>query len=115
MKILYLIPRLDYHGTAKQLALLAKALPQPAYQPFVCVIKETGPLVEPLLNAGIPVEILGWRRRFDLQPLFRLRDVLQRVQPDVVHACQPLALRLLRLVGKGKPSKCVLSAPFSGG
>src|SRR5262245_31006906 len=115
MKILYLIPRLEYHGAARQLVLLTTGLPRAAFEPLVCVLGGDGPLAEPLRQAGIAVEFLAWQRRFDPQPLIRLHRLLQRFQPDGIHVWQPLALRVLRLVARFKPRRMVLSAPFIPG
>jgi starch synthase (maltosyl-transferring) len=115
MKILYLIPQLNYHGAARQLVLLVTGLPRLGIEPLVCVLGSDGPLAEPLRQAGIAVEFLGWQRRFDLQPFVGLRQVLRRFQPDGIHVWQPLALRVLRMVGRPKSHWIALSAPFVAG
>jgi glycosyltransferase involved in cell wall biosynthesis len=51
----------------------------------VAVLTHTGPLEEPLREAGIPVEIIGKRWKFDPLCYWRLRRHIQSIKPDIVH------------------------------
>lgn len=110
MKIFHLIPRLNYHGAAKQLVLLVGGLPRPEFEPLVCVVGEPGPFLAPLKSANIRVETLDWRRWPDPRPLWTLRRLLREHRPDIVHVWQPAALRLFQLAGAGT-APVAFSAP----
>jgi glycosyltransferase involved in cell wall biosynthesis len=116
VKILFLIPRLDYHGAARQLTLLAAGLPRPAFEPVVCVLGEAGPLTAPLDKAGVRVVTLGWGRRpagwLDPRRLIRLGRLLDSMRPQIVHVWQVEPLRVLRLLPSGWRKPVVLSAAW---
>ena len=63
-------------------------------------------------RAGIVVHSLGWTRRIDPVPLWRLHGILSRARPDIVHAWGRTALRALALVGRKLLDRVVLSQPF---
>ena len=52
MKILFVIPSLDYGGAARQLTLIAAGLPRDRFQPRVCVLGRTAPWVDELRRQG---------------------------------------------------------------
>ncbi len=110
--LLLLIPSLGYHGAARQLSLLATQLPRDRFDVRVCCLGPSTPWADDLRRAGLTVDALGWRRLVDPLPFLRLRQVLQSVQPDLVHAWSLASLRALALVGSRVP--CVLAAPFAG-
>lgn len=113
MKILYLIPDLDFEGAARQLTLLAAGLPAGIKRQVVALGDVVGFNPE-LKSRGVAVECLGWRRSIDLQPLWRLRTLLRECRPDLIHAWRPASLRLLRLLG-GWSGPVILSMPFARG
>ncbi|HMC66595.1 MAG TPA: glycosyltransferase [Gemmataceae bacterium] len=96
-RILFLIPSLQYSGTAKQATLLACQLPQDRFETCVAVLGAAGPLTEPLVSAGVHVERLGWKRFFDVTPFWWLRRLVKEFQPDVIHAWGVQSLRALRI------------------
>src|SRR5438046_847686 len=97
-KVLFVIPSLDYGGAAKQLTLLLRGLSRDRFEPHVCVLERDGPYGESLRKAGLSIEVLGWRRQFDLTPAWRLRQLVQAFQPDVIHVWQPRVLRIIPLL-----------------
>jgi glycosyltransferase involved in cell wall biosynthesis len=97
-RILSLIPDLGYNGAARQLTLLAAALPRDRFTIRVCVLGSAGPWAEDLRRAGVDVEVYGWRRWIDPQPLLALRHSLGSFRPDLVHAWRLPALRALALL-----------------
>jgi glycosyltransferase involved in cell wall biosynthesis len=97
-RILSLIPDLQYNGAARQLTLLVPALPRDRFTVRVCVLGSAGPWAEELRRAGVEVEVLGWRRWIDPQPLLALRRSLGSFRPDLVHAWGLPALRALALL-----------------
>jgi glycosyltransferase involved in cell wall biosynthesis len=112
VRVLYLIPDLEHGGAARQLSLLAAGLPQPRFEPCVCVLGRGGPLVEPLRGAGVRVEIIGWHRKFDPGAVQRLTRLVRELRPDVVHAWRPQALRVMALLPAFRGLRHCASAPF---
>ncbi len=55
---------------------------------------------EDLRQLGVTVDALSQARGFDPLALFRLRKLVQRFKPDIVHAWQPWGHALLGLPGK---------------
>ncbi len=98
MKILFLIPEGDHGGHSRQLALIAAGLPRDQFDARVVVVGRDGPLVAKLEAAGLPVEVLGWTRLVDPQPVWRLRRRVQSFRPDVLAGWGLTALRIGSLV-----------------
>jgi glycosyltransferase involved in cell wall biosynthesis len=97
--LLFLISSLDYSGPARRLCLLARGLASAGFPVRVCVLETDTPWVASLRQAGVEVEVLGWKRPIDLQPFFALRHLLKTTQPDFVHAFGPTALRAVQVCG----------------
>jgi glycosyltransferase involved in cell wall biosynthesis len=113
VKILHLIPRLDWHGTGRQLFLLATSLPRSEFALVVAVLQEAGPLGNELAEAGIAVESLPPRRLIHLARALQVRELLRHFEPNLVHVWQIAAVRWLRLAAWRLPP-VVVSAPLGG-
>ncbi len=98
IRLVLVIPTLDRSGAEKQLTLLARGLPREEFDPHVIALTRGGPYAEALQAAGIPVTILNKRTRFDPVALWRLRQLLRQLQPDVVHSWLFAANSAVRLV-----------------
>ncbi len=85
LRILQIIPSLDQAGAEKQMVLLATGLARPEFDVHVCALTRLGPLAEPLREGGIPVESIEKRWKVDPAAYYRLRRLIQRLQPDLVH------------------------------
>jgi glycosyltransferase involved in cell wall biosynthesis len=109
IKLLYTIPSLDYNGSARKVTLLAAGLPRERFEARVVVLGVAAPWVDSLRDAGVVVEVLGWKRPFDLLPLVALRRYLQRFQPDVIHAWSRQVLSVLALAGAGATPRIFVS------
>jgi glycosyltransferase involved in cell wall biosynthesis len=109
MKILFVIPSLDYGGPARQLALLAAHLPRDPFLPYVCALGPDAPWSERLRAGGVGVLSCGWRRPFDVLPFLALRRRARAFAPDVVHAWGLAALRAAALAAP-RHTPVVLSA-----
>jgi glycosyltransferase involved in cell wall biosynthesis len=83
--VLQIIPSLDRCGAEKQLTLLAAGLPRDRFDVHVCALTRGGPLEQPLQQAGIPVTIIGKSWKIDPLAYRRLRRLIVRLQPDIVH------------------------------
>jgi glycosyltransferase involved in cell wall biosynthesis len=92
-KVLLVLPSLDFGGSARQVCLLAAGLPREGLDVRVCALGGPAPWADGLVAAGVAVDVLGWRRPFDVLPLAALRRLLRSYRPDVVHAWGPAALR----------------------
>jgi glycosyltransferase involved in cell wall biosynthesis len=110
--VLHVIPRLAYGGLARQLCLLVVNLPRDRFGIRVCALGTPAPWDEPLRAAGVPVDDLGWKRPFDVRPLFALRRLLREGRPEVVHVWGPLALAAVALAGGTRGGRLVVSGMF---
>jgi glycosyltransferase involved in cell wall biosynthesis len=111
MKILHLIPRLNYSGSTRQLALLCQGLRREQFDLQICVLGEDDSAIC-LLGPEPVVHVLGKTRLFDFVALWKLRRLLHSFRPDIIHAWGPAAVRNLALVGRRK-SRLVVGAPLS--
>lgn len=85
LRVLEIIPTLDRGGAEKQLSLLAAGLPRDQFDVHVCALTRGGPLLEPLRDAGIPVTVIGKRWKIDPGAWWKLRKLIVRLKPDLVH------------------------------
>lgn len=67
------------------MTLLATGLPSDDYQTHVCVLTHDGPYREPLEEAGIPIHSIDKKGKVDPAAYFRLKRLIKRVAPDLVH------------------------------
>ena len=84
-RIMHIIPTLDRGGAEKQLALLATRLPRDQFDVHVCVLTRSGPWAAALREAGIPVHQIDKRWKIDPAAFWRLRNLLRRLRPALVH------------------------------
>ena len=105
IRIAFVIPTLDQSGAERQLTLLAKGLPRDEFAVHVIALNRGGPFAEELRAAGISVEVLGKRFRFDPLTYLRLRNSLRAFKPDVVQSFLFAANSYVRLPGIA-PSGC---------
>lgn len=85
IRVLQVIPTLVRGGAEKQLALLACGLPRDQFDVHVAVLTHDGPYHETLASQGIPVTIIGKQRKLDPSAYFRLKRLINSLQPDLVH------------------------------
>jgi len=90
-RIVHVISSLGWSGTARQLTLLAGATPRAEFEVHVCALDQAGPLAEPLVRAGIPLEVIGRRSPVDPQSFWRLANHLGGLKPDLVCTWTPMA------------------------
>jgi glycosyltransferase involved in cell wall biosynthesis len=84
-RILHIIPSLDRAGAEKQMALLVRGLPPEELDVHVCALTRGGPLEADLDEAGIPVTLIGKRWRIDPPAYWRLKRLVARLRPDLIH------------------------------
>lgn len=91
MRLVILNRSLNYGGAERQLVALARGLHRRGHRVVVAVFYAGGPLESDLHEAGVPVEILDKRGRWDVVGfLLRLGGFLRRERPDVLHGALPL-------------------------
>ena len=71
-RVLHVIDTLDRTGTAQQLHLLVRGLPQDQFEVQVCALSRGGPIGDALAQAGIPVYAIGRRWAADPTTFLRL-------------------------------------------
>lgn len=84
-RILHVIPTLDQAGAEKQLCLLARGLYRRGFDVHVCALTRSGPRAGELLEAGIPMTVIGKRWKLDPQTFWRLKQLVRTLNPDVIH------------------------------
>jgi glycosyltransferase involved in cell wall biosynthesis len=109
-KVLLVAPSLAYGGAARQLTLLAAALPRQGFDVRVAVLGRPSPWAEQLRAAGLLVHVLGRHRPFDVRPFLELRGVVRAVRPGAVHVWGAAALRAVVLSGAAAPGRLTVSA-----
>jgi glycosyltransferase involved in cell wall biosynthesis len=97
--VLLLASDLGPSGAARQVGLLAPALPPGRFRVEVGVLGPADtPAADDLRRAGVPVRPLPLRRGLDLRGVRRLRRAVAAANPAVVHAWGPAAVRAAGLV-----------------
>jgi glycosyltransferase involved in cell wall biosynthesis len=113
MKVLHIIPNLDFENAAKQLTLLVPALNASGIQCRIAVLSGIGPFINRLQEANIPPDLLGWNRLFDIRPLLRLKELIKSFSPNVIHCWRVETVRFLALAG-GRNNGALVMASFLG-
>ncbi|MBR2694003.1 MAG: glycosyltransferase [Thermoguttaceae bacterium] len=85
MKILQIIPTLDRSGAEKQMTLLACGLAKEDFEIHVCALTRGGPYADDLRKAGVPLTVIGKKRKISFSAYRRLKSVIRAFRPDIVH------------------------------
>ncbi|MCI0737516.1 MAG: glycosyltransferase family 4 protein [Gemmataceae bacterium] len=112
MKVLFLLPALEYRSAAKEALLLARSW-SGRHEIHVCVFVGGGVWSEAIRSTGAAVHCLDWTRSFDLRPLWRLRSIVRAQRPDNIVAWGMPALRALALVRRRSLAATICRQPFS--
>jgi glycosyltransferase involved in cell wall biosynthesis len=113
MRILFVADSLDYGGVARQLTLLIPQLVGNRIETHLCILGHETPWTRLLSKRGVDVTALHWTRILDGRPVWRLRQIVRELQPDLVHVLGKAAFRTVALATK---SNClVVSHPIGGG
>jgi L-malate glycosyltransferase len=81
--VLFVLPNLAAGGVERQWSILLPGLRRRGIDARLIALDGGGPFEAPLRRAGVPVEVLGMRNRFDLGRLLRSR-LLRSSRPDAV-------------------------------
>jgi glycosyltransferase involved in cell wall biosynthesis len=116
MKILHIITSLKIGGAESALLnLLTKFKEQNEDQHYVAYFYD-GPNVQKIKNLGIPVfKISGLFFKYDLLAYFRLKKLIQKIKPDILHCALWTANIFGRIIGSNLkiPVICDLHSNFS--
>lgn len=82
---MHVIATLDRAGAEGTLARLCLRLNRAEFEPSVCCLTRGGGYESELRAAGVPVTVLGKKGRYDVSTLWRLRALMRRDRPDIVH------------------------------
>ncbi len=85
LRVCFVIPTLERGGAEKQLSLLAAGLDREEFEPIVITLTRSGPHEQELVAAGVRVEHIGKKAKFDPFAWLRLRKRLLELKPDIVH------------------------------
>ena len=101
-RVLQVIPTLDGHGAEKQFALLCAGLKAAGdWDVHAVALTRGGPHAATLAAAGVPTTVLHKRLKLDPVALVRLRTLIRRLKPDLIHAWTFTANANVRLVAGG--------------
>ena len=100
-RVLSVIATLDGSGAEKQFALLNAGLAARGWDVHAAALTRGGPFAASLDEAGVPLTIFGKRLKFDPACLWRLRRLIRRVEPDLIHSWMFTANAYARLAAKG--------------
>jgi glycosyltransferase involved in cell wall biosynthesis len=84
-RVALVIGELRPGGAERVVVHLGTALRERGVDPRVITLGPRGPLADDLEKAGVSVACLGSTRGYDVGCLWRLRGILRRFRPDVVH------------------------------
>jgi glycosyltransferase involved in cell wall biosynthesis len=68
----------------------------------LCVLGHETPWTRILRSRGVNVTVLQWTRILDGRPLWRLRQIVRELEPELIHVLGPGALRAVTLATKSK-------------
>lgn len=90
MKIIFFIRSLEVGGAERQMANLAVNLHSRGHEISVVTMYDHGAIAEDLRRNDIRVFSLNKQHRWQfLRPLFRLRSLVKKIDPDVLHSYGP--------------------------
>lgn len=91
MKIAFVIDQLDCGGAEQQLVTLSIGLHRRGHAVHVVSIYDRAELRGDLQSAGVPITVAHKHGRFDLTTVWRLREIIGKFDPDLIHAYLPAA------------------------
>jgi glycosyltransferase involved in cell wall biosynthesis len=98
MKIVQVAYKSDISGGERVLLDLATCLKRRGHE-VIAVVPAPGSLPEALGAIGVPVEVIPFRKTYDLTAVVRLARFLRRRNPDVLHSHSMLTSILCRPAG----------------
>jgi glycosyltransferase involved in cell wall biosynthesis len=99
-RLLYVITDLETGGVPLHLHRLATSLDRTRFDPLVVSLAPPGPVSAMLEADGVPTRACGARGSLEVAALWRLRRIIRRFRPDLIHALLFHANIAARLVGR---------------
>lgn len=108
MKVFHVTNAVGWSGGMEQISVLVEALKKQNHENVIVCPPDSG-LTEKFHNSGITVEPLPMFQDYDLISAWKLRRLVQRYSPGIVHAHHAIAhaVALLALTGTKKPALVV--------
>jgi glycosyltransferase involved in cell wall biosynthesis len=103
IRVALLIDTLRPAGAEKQLVTVATGLDRRRFAPRVLCLTDGGAYEDVLRGAGVPVTFIGKRRKLGGLALRRLRSLLRRERPDILHTWMFTCNLYGRLAALGLP------------
>lgn len=122
IKILFLINSLKVGGTEKRLVAILEKLDKNIFNPYLCCLVETGPLEKRVIDAGIPIKVLGYsgvRVAGKLSPIrflqfpkiiFKFYKFLKKEKFDILQTFLPISNTIGGIVGKAAGISHIVSS-----
>ena len=85
VNIMYLIEDLFIGGSEEDLLTILKGLNRERFNPLVICLAMGGPLVEEIKELGVEVKIIGLKRKFDLNTLWKLVRLMKERKIHILH------------------------------
>jgi glycosyltransferase involved in cell wall biosynthesis len=115
IRVALLIATLGPAGAEKQLVTVATGLDRRRFAPHVLCLTDTGRYEAELREAAVPVTLIGKRHKLGALALRRLRAVLRRERPHVLHTWMFTSNLYGRLAAWGLPMATLASEVLAGG
>jgi glycosyltransferase involved in cell wall biosynthesis len=103
IRVALLIDTLELAGAEKQLVTVATGLDRHRFAPVVICLTAKGPYEQELRQADVPVLFVGKRHKVGFLAYRRLRALLRRERPDVLHTWMFTCNLYGRLAARGLP------------
>src|ERR1700674_3915874 len=92
MRVVQLLPTLEFGGLERLAVDLAIQQRIEGNESFLYCTRESGPLAAEAEAGGVPVHVFGKTDGFSPRLIYRLASQLRRDRPDVLHAHNALVL-----------------------
>lgn len=112
-RIFYITTDSNIGGTERMLLALLKNLDRERFEPFLCVLKPGGRLLEEARKLNVETECLNVSSKFDFMVLSRLKSLLIRENPSVLHTFLFHANILGRIAGSSCRIPVIISSQRS--
>src|SRR5262249_3082896 len=103
VRVAFLIDTLRLAGAEKQLVTVATGVDRRRFVPWVVCLTDTGAYESTLREAGVPVTLIGKRHKIGGLAFRRLRELLRRERPHVLHTWMFTCNLYGRLAARGLP------------
>jgi L-malate glycosyltransferase len=86
IRVVHLINSLHIGGAERFVHDLVTHLDRARFRPYVICLYQGGELAEPITAAGIPVQVVGVKRKEKFQAIIKIWSALRGLKADILHA-----------------------------